>query len=147
MDAVLDDAGVMWMLCLMMQVSAVLADDEVMLTILPGEHGSTFGGNPLACRVAIAALEVGFGVFSTLTWAGTCMFVCRLVNTCVVTRLHVCAAAHLQAGKQACMQMRTHTCVLAHEHIMHLHSCIHKHAPTVVCVLRTRMCTNTNNFS
>jgi ornithine--oxo-acid transaminase len=39
-------------------VSAVLADDEIMLTIRPGEHGSTFGGNPLACRVAIAALEV-----------------------------------------------------------------------------------------
>lgn len=39
-------------------VSAVLADDEIMLTINPGEHGSTFGGNPLAARVAIAALEV-----------------------------------------------------------------------------------------
>lgn len=41
-----------------MPVSAVLADDPVMLTIKPGEHGSTYGGNPLACRVAIAALEV-----------------------------------------------------------------------------------------
>lgn len=39
-------------------VSAVLADDEIMLTIGPGEHGSTYGGNPLACRVAITALEV-----------------------------------------------------------------------------------------
>ena len=39
-------------------VSAVLADDEIMLTIKPGEHGSTFGGFPLACRVAMAALEV-----------------------------------------------------------------------------------------
>ncbi len=39
-------------------VSAVLADDEIMLTIGPGEHGSTFGGNPLACKVAIAALQV-----------------------------------------------------------------------------------------
>ncbi|HOU96497.1 MAG TPA: ornithine--oxo-acid transaminase [Bacteroidales bacterium] len=39
-------------------VSAVLADDDIMLTILPGEHGSTFGGNPLAAKVAIAALEV-----------------------------------------------------------------------------------------
>ena len=39
-------------------VSAVLADDDVMLCIKPGEHGSTFGGNPLACKVAKAALEV-----------------------------------------------------------------------------------------
>jgi len=39
-------------------VSAVLADDEVMMCIKPGEHGSTFGGNPMACKVAIAALEV-----------------------------------------------------------------------------------------
>lgn len=39
-------------------VSAVLASDEIMLTIKPGEHGSTYGGNPLACAVAIAALEV-----------------------------------------------------------------------------------------
>lgn len=39
-------------------VSAVLADDVVMLCIKPGEHGSTFGGNPLACMVAKAALEV-----------------------------------------------------------------------------------------
>jgi len=39
-------------------VSAVLADDDIMLTIKPGEHGSTFGGFPLACKVAVAALEV-----------------------------------------------------------------------------------------
>ena len=39
-------------------VSAVLADDEIMLTIKPGEHGSTYGGNPLACAVAITALQV-----------------------------------------------------------------------------------------
>ncbi len=39
-------------------VSAVLARDEIMLSIHPGEHGSTFGGNPLACAVAKAALEV-----------------------------------------------------------------------------------------
>ena len=39
-------------------VSAVLADDEIMMCIRPGEHGSTFGGNPLANKVAIAALEV-----------------------------------------------------------------------------------------
>lgn len=41
-----------------MPVSAVLADDYIMMTIKPGEHGSTFGGNPLAGKVAIAALEV-----------------------------------------------------------------------------------------
>lgn len=41
-----------------MPVSAVLADDEIMLTIHPGEHGSTYGGNPLACAVSIAALDV-----------------------------------------------------------------------------------------
>ncbi len=39
-------------------VSAVLADDEIMLTIKPGEHGSTYGGNPLASKVAITALKV-----------------------------------------------------------------------------------------
>lgn len=39
-------------------VSAVLADDEVMLCIRPGQHGSTFGGNPLGCKVAIEALRV-----------------------------------------------------------------------------------------
>ncbi len=42
----------------MMPVSAVLADDEIMMTIKPGEHGSTYGGNPLACKVAITSLEV-----------------------------------------------------------------------------------------
>lgn len=41
-----------------MPVSAVLADDEIMLTIQPGEHGSTFGGNPMGARVAMAAMEV-----------------------------------------------------------------------------------------
>jgi ornithine--oxo-acid transaminase len=41
-----------------MPVSAVLCDDDVMLNIKPGEHGSTYGGNPLACAVATAALEV-----------------------------------------------------------------------------------------
>jgi ornithine--oxo-acid transaminase len=39
-------------------VSAVLADDQIMLTIKPGEHGSTYGGNPLACKVAIISLQV-----------------------------------------------------------------------------------------
>jgi len=39
-------------------VSAVLANDEVMLSIKPGEHGSTYGGNPLGCKVAITAVRV-----------------------------------------------------------------------------------------
>jgi ornithine--oxo-acid transaminase len=42
----------------MVPVSAVLADDEIMLTIKPGEHGSTYGGNPLACKTAMVALQV-----------------------------------------------------------------------------------------
>lgn len=41
-----------------MPVSAVLASNEIMLTIKPGEHGSTYGGNPLACAVAMEALKV-----------------------------------------------------------------------------------------
>ncbi|MDR1414247.1 MAG: ornithine--oxo-acid transaminase [Odoribacteraceae bacterium] len=41
-----------------MPVSAVLADDHIMLTIKPGEHGSTYGGNPIACRVSMAALQI-----------------------------------------------------------------------------------------
>src|SRR5690625_7560778 len=39
-------------------VSAVLANDEIMNVIKPGQHGSTFGGNPLACSVAVEALQV-----------------------------------------------------------------------------------------
>ncbi|MGN6439686.1 MAG: ornithine--oxo-acid transaminase [Agriterribacter sp.] len=42
----------------MLPVSAVLADDEIMLTIQPGEHGSTYGGNPLACKIAMEALTI-----------------------------------------------------------------------------------------
>lgn len=42
----------------MMPVSCVLADDDIMLCIKPGEHGSTYGGNPIAAKVSIAALEV-----------------------------------------------------------------------------------------
>ena len=41
----------------LLPVSAVLADDEIMLCIQPGQHGSTYGGNPLASKVAIASLE------------------------------------------------------------------------------------------
>ena len=40
-----------------MPVAAILADDEIMLCIKPGEHGSTYGGNPLACKVAIASIN------------------------------------------------------------------------------------------
>jgi len=42
----------------LLPISAVLANDEIMLTIKPGEHGSTYGGNPLACAVATTALQV-----------------------------------------------------------------------------------------
>lgn len=42
----------------MYPVAAVLCDDDIMMTIKPGEHGSTYGGNPLGCKVALAALEV-----------------------------------------------------------------------------------------
>ena len=42
----------------LLPVSAVLCDDEIMMTIKPGEHGSTYGGNPLACKVAMVALQV-----------------------------------------------------------------------------------------
>src|SRR5207248_10462793 len=42
----------------MLPVSAALASDEIMMTIKPGEHGSTYGGNPMACAVAIEALKV-----------------------------------------------------------------------------------------
>ena len=42
----------------MMPVSAVLANDEVMLTLRPGQHGSTYGGNPLACAVMMEAMDV-----------------------------------------------------------------------------------------
>ncbi len=42
----------------MLPVSCVLADDEIMLTIKPGEHGSTYGGNPIAAKVSIAAIQV-----------------------------------------------------------------------------------------
>ncbi len=42
----------------MMPVSAVLANDEIMMNIRPGEHGSTFGGNPLGCAVAMEALQI-----------------------------------------------------------------------------------------
>jgi ornithine--oxo-acid transaminase len=41
-----------------MPISAVLADNEIMNNIKPGDHGSTFGGNPLACAIGIEALNI-----------------------------------------------------------------------------------------
>ncbi len=41
-----------------MPISAVLCNDEIMLNIKPGEHGSTYGGNPLACAIAMESLKV-----------------------------------------------------------------------------------------
>lgn len=61
--------------CIFTQVSAVLANDEVMLTIKPGEHGSTYGGNPLGCRVAMAALQVNFD--------SMLLFLYELMNTVI----------------------------------------------------------------
>ena len=64
------DWKVHWCLCLeaslshnsmfVHQVSAVLADDHIMLQIKPGEHGSTYGGNPVGAKVAIESLKVGY---------------------------------------------------------------------------------------
>ena len=53
----------------------MLANDEVMLTIKPGEHGSTYGGNPLGCRVAMAALQVNFD--------SMLLFLYELMNTVI----------------------------------------------------------------
>lgn len=64
-------------LLLVTQVSAVLCDDEIMLTIKPGEHGSTFGGNPIACQVAMAALEVSIEV---LAFSHVCLIFLSLVE-------------------------------------------------------------------
>jgi adenosylmethionine-8-amino-7-oxononanoate aminotransferase len=62
----------------MYPVSAVLARDEIMLTIGRGEHGSTYGGNPLAAAVGKAALQV--------CWQRECM------GTCMLTRIRPCAS-------------------------------------------------------
>jgi len=55
-------------------VSAVLANDDIMLTIKPGEHGSTYGGNPLAARIATEALKVARNT--------TCPGMCDALDTC-----------------------------------------------------------------
>ena len=54
-------------------MSAVLANDDIMLTIKPGEHGSTYGGNPLAARIATEALKVALNA----THTGIRCFTCR----------------------------------------------------------------------
>lgn len=61
-----------------MPISAVLASDEIMLTVRPGQHGSTFGGNPLAGKVAMAALQ------------GTPLFLCRSLNRMRPTLVCLC---------------------------------------------------------
>jgi len=60
-------------------VSAVLASDEVMLTLKPGQHGSTFGGNPLACKVAMTALD-GNPLFFTLRVFSSCLIFLRFFS-------------------------------------------------------------------
>ena len=61
------------------QISAVLADNEIMLTIKPGQHGSTYGGSPLSCKVAIASMKV-IAQCDLPHNACTCMYVvCSLV--------------------------------------------------------------------
>ena len=69
-------------------VSAVLSSDEVMLTIRPGEHGSTYGGNPLGCAVAIAALGVlrdGASLTTRWRWASYCVPAYAALATPAVT--------------------------------------------------------------
>lgn len=58
----------------------MLCDDEIMLTIKPGEHGSTFGGNPIACQVAMAALEVTIGVHF-ISSSHVCLIFCLWLKT------------------------------------------------------------------
>ena len=62
-------------------MSAVLADDEVMLQIQPGEHGSTFGGNPLGCRVAMEALNVRLFYFSDTRYVAFLLGLCPGAST------------------------------------------------------------------
>ena len=70
-------------------MSAILADDEVMLQIKPGEHGSTFGGNPLGCRVAMEALKV-------VRYSVTCHYYSDNY-CCLSVCLSVCIAVTVQS--------------------------------------------------
>lgn len=72
------------------QVSAILANDEVMLTIKPGEHGSTYGGNPLGCKVAIAALEVFTSNTSRFSFLVLFWWNLRVLQGCLLLILSVC---------------------------------------------------------
>lgn len=74
-------------------VSAVLADDEVMLTIGRGQHGSTYGGNPVAARVAMAALQVG---------TGESVFSCRLCRLHTSCPMRVAIGKHVQTSTAPC---------------------------------------------
>ena len=136
------------MLCVLMQVSAVLADDDVMLTILPGEHGSTFGGNPLACRVAIAALDVSLTVVCGLTCTSTCVYIHvditylhSQVNSCslLLTGMHTCACGHVHTHAYLPIHAAMHSCTCAH---------IYAHAVTHIILVHvhTRACTRPNTF-
>lgn len=71
-------------------VSAVLANDEVMLTIKPGEHGSTYGGNPLACKVARAALEVCFCPVTARLFTMSAVARAPLFTLSAVVRARIC---------------------------------------------------------
>lgn len=59
-------------------VSAVLADDEVMLSIQRGQHGSTYGGNPVAAKVAMAALQV---------WYSDLVICCHIVDDSAILQI------------------------------------------------------------
>lgn len=74
--------------------SAVLANDEVMLTVGRGQHGSTYGGNPVAAKVATAALQVRL--------PPPCCKWCRCCCPCAVPEPPMCLAIRLQS-------LRTHS--------------------------------------
>ena len=133
-----------------MQVSAVLADDDVMLTILPGEHGSTFGGNPLACRVAIAALDVSLTVVCGLTCTSTCVYIhvditylhsqvnsCSLplmgMHTCACGHVHTCIPSHTCSN--ALLHMRTHICPCSHTYNTCARAHTRMHTPKHISVM------------
>lgn len=84
----------------MYPVSAVLANDDIMLTIGRGEHGSTYGGNPLAARVGLAALKVCGGVGGHDA-GHTCAITVPVFNGASTT----CAVHFVAAGKLFCAML------------------------------------------